>query len=135
MKSFQIFSGIAALALMPLTGLQPLAAEQIGDLRLAPEAFAGGFSYHDPSFGPIPTQDIQDSPVLLTSQFTGTSQNPSAGGLGDPVSQDLEVWRIPATSPVLISATQAPSSVQMETWSFPMNGGARNFVRLAVRLR
>ncbi|MEJ6560989.1 MAG: lamin tail domain-containing protein [Akkermansiaceae bacterium] len=51
------------------------------------------------------------------------------------VSQDLEVWRIPATSPVLISATQAPSSVQMETWSFPMNGGARNFVRLAVRLR
>ncbi|MEJ6560991.1 MAG: hypothetical protein QNL77_04755 [Akkermansiaceae bacterium] len=84
MKSFQIFSGIAALALMPLTGLQPLAAEQIGDLRLAPEAFAGGFSYHDPSFGPIPTQDIQDSPVLLTSQFTGTSQNPSAGGLGDP---------------------------------------------------
>lgn len=76
-------------ALAPLTllaGATALLAEpvQVGDLRISPNDYAGGFTFFDPGFGPLQTRNVTDAPFQLTSSFTGTSQNPTTTGPGDP---------------------------------------------------
>lgn len=73
-----------ASALVVASSLSPATAQQVSDLRLAPDLFIEGVSYFDPGFENLLTREVIEAPVQLTSLFSGTSQNPTAGGTGDP---------------------------------------------------